>query len=146
MGVMGNIEAEARRAAGFAEREMHQVEDLFARHQTPATTPASTATTTTEENVSLTTLEDDVKNDLTQGLDWLDGFVTRVKAAAPGIIATSEAVGGSTVGKLVEIAAGKILPPGVEDEFLALAERYFGSFGQAAAATVPVAPQAPPAQ
>ena len=90
--------------------------------------------------MSLIQLEEDVKTDLTDGLSWLEGFVTRVKAAAPGIIATSEAVGGQTVGKLLEIAAGKFLPPGVEEEFLALAGRYFSTFGQAAA---PAQPQQP---
>jgi hypothetical protein len=119
----------------------HAIEHPFRRHaadtapQTPATAPATMKAATAaapqqEDTMSLSTLEDDVKADLTDGLNWLDGFVTRVKAAAPGIIATSEAIGGSTVGKLVEIAAGKILPPGVEEEFLALAGRYFGAFGQ----------------
>jgi hypothetical protein len=117
--------------------------------RTPATQPVNLAATPvaapSKENTMspLSTLEDDVKADLTDGLNWLDGFVTRVKAAAPGIIATSEAVGSSTVGKLVELAAGKILPPGVEEEFLALAGRYFGSFGQVAA-LAPAAPVAAP--
>lgn len=119
------------------------------RHDAPTETPAMMPATMKpatqqEDSMSLATLEDDVKTDLTQGLDWLEGFVGRVKAAAPGIIATSEAIGGQTVGKLVEIAAGKFLPPGVEEEFLALAERYFGSFGQVPAA--PAAPAAPPVQ
>lgn len=94
--------------------------------------------------MSLATLENDVKADLTDGMNWLEGMVQRVKAAAPGIIATSEAVGGSTVGKLLEIAAGKILPPGVEEEFLALAGRYFTTFGQPAQAVA--APAAPAGQ
>ncbi len=133
-----------------AAREWNSVEDHIRdvlHHKTPAAQPVNLAAATAaaatqqEETMSIAQLEDDVKTDLTQGLDWLEGFVGRVKAAAPGIIATSEAVGGQTVGKLIEIAAGKFLPPGVEEEFLALAGRYFGSFGQ-----VPATPAAPPAQ
>jgi hypothetical protein len=112
-------------------------------HDTSAAPAAATATIRTSNPggpVSLiTTLEDDVKTDLTQGVGWLKGFVGRLEQAAPGIIATTEAVGGSTVGQLAEIFLGKILPPDVEAEFLALAKRYAVTFGQ------PVAPAADPA-
>lgn len=87
--------------------------------------------------MSLATLEDDVKNDLTQGVGWLKGFVTRLEQAAPGIIATSEAVGGSTVGQLAELFLGKVLPPDVEAELLALVRRYVTTFGQPAAVVAP---------
>lgn len=80
----------------------------------------------------LATLEDTVKRDLTDGLDWLEGMVGRLKNAAPGIIATTEAVGGSTVGQLAEIFLGKILPPDVEAELIAVVKRYVVTFGQPA--------------
>jgi hypothetical protein len=92
--------------------------------------------------MSLAQLEDDVKTDLTQGLDWLEGFVGRVKAAAPGIIATSEAVGGSTVGQVAELFLGKFLPADVEAELLGIVRRYVSTFAQ----PVEAAPAAPPAQ
>jgi hypothetical protein len=119
------------------------VEAALAAREIPASQPVNLAAATAaapqqEDTMQLAQLEDDVKADLTQGLDYILDFGQRLKAAAPGIIATSEAVGGQTVGKLIEIAAGKFLPPGVEEEFLALAGRYFGSFGQ-----VPAAPAAP---
>ncbi|MGH3417784.1 MAG: hypothetical protein ACRDSS_15035 [Actinocrinis sp.] len=157
MPVMPDIEADAARALAAAGRELGH---LFRPHRAPSFTPrdqlsqtpaqqpvnlaaATAAAATPGGTMGIAQLEDDVKADLTDGLNWLDGFVTRVRAAAPGIIATSEAVGGSTVGKLLEIAAGKILPPGVEEEFLALAGRYFGSFGQVAASAQPQQPAAP---
>lgn len=87
--------------------------------------------------MSLTTLEGDVKADLTQGLDWLEGMTARLKAAAPGIIATSDAVAGSTVGQLAEIFLGKVLPPDVEAELLGIVRRYVGTFA------VPAQPQQP---
>ena len=82
--------------------------------------------------MSLATLENDVKTDLTQGVGWLKGFVTRLEAAAPGIIATSEAVGGSTVGQIAEMFLGKVLPPDVEAELLTLVKRYVVTFAQPA--------------
>lgn len=94
--------------------------------------------------MSLATLEADVKTDLTDGLDWLDGFVTRVKAAAPGIIATSEAIGGSTVGKLVEAAAGAVLPPAYEQVAVDFIKDLITKYGQPAQAVA--APVAAPAQ
>lgn len=124
------------------------VDAAHAATQTPATapdSPAAPAASTQGDTMPLTQIEDDVKADLTAGVSWVKEWAARIEAAAPGIIATTDAVGGSTVGKLVEIAAGKILPPGVEEEFLALAGRYFGAFGQVPAAPV-TAPQPVPAQ
>lgn len=117
---------------------------LVPRHaQAPATQPVTVETTTPKENrVSLTTLTDDVKADLTDGLDWLDGFVTRIKTAAPGIIAASEAVGGSTVSALVDAVAGRILPPQLETVLAGLVKDFVDR-NAPAAADAPVAPPAP---
>lgn len=117
------------------------------RHpQTPATAPvnlaaAPAAAAKQEDTMSLATLEDDVKADLTDGLNWMEGFVTRVRAAAPGIIATSDALASSTVGQVAEMFLGKVLPPDVETELLGIVRRYVTTFGQAA--PVPVQQPAP---
>lgn len=140
---------------GIRTAEQH-IEHPFRRHaadaapQTPAVVPATIAVATAaapqqEEPMSLvTTIEADVKTDLTDGLEWLDGFVTRVKAAAPGIIATSEAIGGSTVGKLVEAAAGAVLPPAYEQVAVDFIKDLITKYGQPAQAVA--APVAAPAQ
>lgn len=138
---MPDFEAEiARDAAAIG----HGITGLFQHHHAapdgaphapasrPDTQAAPAAATPQENTVSLATIEDDVKTDLTQGIDWMEGFVKRVKAAAPGIIATSEAVGGSTVGQVAEMLLGKFLPPDVEAELLALVKRYVTTFGQPA--------------
>lgn len=123
---------------------------------TPAAQPvnlaSATAAAVTPQGAtmpSLAILEDDVKADLTDGLNWLQGFASRLSAAAPGIIATSEAVGGSTVGALVEAVAGRVLPPQLEailaNQVRDFVDRYAPA--QVAAAPVPAqAPQAAPAQ
>lgn len=106
--------------------------------QTPATAPATMAAAPAaappqEDTMSLATLEDDIKNDLTEGAAYVEQWIGRVKQAAPGIIATSEAVAGSTVGQLAEIFLGRVLPPDVETELLSVVKRYVTSFGQPAA-------------
>lgn len=123
------------------------------RHdQTPATQPVNLAAATAAaanpqgDTVSLATLDDEVKNDLTKGMDWLEGVVARVKAAAPGIIATSEAVGGSTVSALVEAVAGRILPPQLESMLASIVKDFVDRYAPVAVAA-PVQPQqAAPAQ
>lgn len=129
----------------IAEHVPHRPQPTFTPNPAqPATMAAATAPAPNKENrMNLTQIEDDVRTDLTDGLNWLDGFVQRVKAAAPGIITTVDAVSGSTVGQLAEIFLGKILPPDVEAEFIAIAKRYAATFGQPAA---PAAPAAPPQQ
>jgi hypothetical protein len=118
--------------------------------QAPAAQPvnlaAATAAAPSKENTMspITTLEDDVKADLTDGLNWMEGFVTRVKAAAPGIIATSEAIGGTTVSKLVEAAAGAVLPPAYEQVAVDFVKDLITKYGQPAQA--PAAPAGAPAQ
>jgi hypothetical protein len=144
--IRADFERGVRTAEQHIEHPFRHAAD--AAPQTPAQQPVNLATapaaaaTQQGDTMAIVQLEDDVKKDLTDGMDWLDGLVQRVKAAAPGIIATSEALGNSTLGKLAETAAGKFLPPGVEEEFLALAGRYFGTFGQpvTAAAAAPAAP------
>lgn len=121
------------------------------RHpQTPATAPVNLAAAPAAaanpqgDTMSLATLEDDVKADLTDGLNWMEGFVNRVRAAAPGIIATSDALASSTVGQVAEMFLGKVLPPDVEAELLGIVRRYVTTFGQAA--PVPVQQAVPAAQ
>lgn len=137
---LGGIEHAAQRFGhALAEHVEHPFRRGDAAPGQPAQEPgtmavaAAAAQPTGGTTVSLATIEDDVRADLTQGLDWLEGFVGRVKNAAPGIISTVDAVSGTTVGKLIETAAGKFLPPGIEEEFLAIAGRYFSTWGQAAA-------------
>jgi len=94
------------------------------------------------DTVSLATLDDEVKDDLTKGMDWLEGVVARVKAAAPGIIATSEAVGGSTVSALVEAVAGRILPPQMESILATMVKDFVDRYAPAQV-TAPAQPVAP---
>lgn len=119
------------------------VEAALAARQTPAVQPATMApagAATKENRMSLSTLEDDVKADLTQGLDYLIDFGTRLKSAAPGIIATSEAVGSSTVGALVEAVGGAILPPQLEQVAVDFVKDLVGKYGsQPVQAAAPVA-------
>jgi hypothetical protein len=118
------------------------------RHpQTPATAPvnlaaAPAAAAKQEDTMSLATLDDEVTNDLTKGMDWLEGLVARVKAAAPGIIATSEAVGGSTVSALVEAVAGRILPPQMESILATMVKDFVDRYAPAQV-TAPAQPVAP---
>lgn len=130
------------------KRDLGWFEDHLPHHhaapQTPAPVPATMAAdaaTAQEEPMPLSTLEDDVKNDLTQGVDWLDGFVTRLRTAAPGIIATSEAVGSSTVAAVVEAVAGRVLPPELETGLAAMVRTFVDQFApQAVTAQAPQPP------
>lgn len=92
--------------------------------------------------MSLATLENDVRTDLTAGLDYLDGLVGRLKTAAPGIIATADAVGGSTVAALVDAVAGRILPAGLEPILASIVRDFVDKYAVAA----PAQPQQQPAQ
>lgn len=143
MARMRDFAHEAEEAV-FGHLHHHHAAD--AAPQTPAVQPATMAASaapvaTKENRMSLTTLEDDVKADLTQGLDYLIDFGTRLKSAAPGIIATSEAVGSSTVGALVEAVGGAILPPQLEQVAVDFVKDLVGKYGQQ-----PVQPAAPVAQ
>ena len=116
--------------------------------QTPAARPATMKAATAaapqqEDTMSLATIEDDVKADLTDGLNWLQGFASRLTAAAPGIIATSEAVGGSTVGALVEAVAGRILPPQLEQILANQVKDFVDRYSQVQAAAPAPQPPAP---
>ena len=93
--------------------------------------------------MSLAQFEDDVKTDLTDGIQWLQGFAQRIGQAAPGIIATSEAVGSSTVGALVEAVDGRILPPQLETVLAGIVKDFVDKYATPQV-TVPAAPQ--PAQ
>ena len=125
--------------------------------ETPAQQPvnlasATAAAATKENHMSLATIEEETKNFLTEGLDYLVAQGAKLRAAAPGIIATTEAVGGSTVAKLVEAAAGAILPPAYEQVAVDFVKDLIAKYGQptAAAAVDPAAtgqqPVAAPAQ
>lgn len=93
--------------------------------------------------MSLAQIEDAVRTDLTDGLDWLDGFVQRVKAAAPGIISTVDTVSNTTVGKLAETLAGAVIPAQYEPMLVGLVEDFARRYGQP---TVPVTDPAPTGQ
>lgn len=151
------VRREARTAehdvAGWFHRDNPAPHGANPHPENPAATPATMAPVTAgavtqqEDSMSLATIEDDVKTDLTQGLDWLEGFVGRVKAAAPGIIATSEAVGGSTVSALVEAVAGRILPPQMESVLAGIVKDFVDKYAPAQVqAAAPAQPAAAPVQ
>ena len=139
-------------AAGAAAED---VSDWFRRDhpypdasQAPAVMPvnveAAPAAQPEENDMSeLVKLEADVKNDLTEGMTYLEGLVGRVKAAAPGIIGTIDQVSGSTVGKLIETAAGRILPSNIEDMVVTFLAPLFDKYGQPAAPAAPADPAVP---
>lgn len=106
----------------------------------PAVPPVtiSTAAANTGGFMSLTALEDDVRGYLTDGVSYLDDMVTALKAKAPALIATMDAVSGSTVGKLVEALGGAVLPPQVEEFVAGVVKDAVARYGQQ--------PQAAPAQ
>jgi hypothetical protein len=123
----------------------HALTHLFGDHaapEPPAIQPDSVDTTTATEDTMLAKLEDDVKKDLTEGVAYLEEFIGRVKAAAPGIISNAEQIGGSTVGRLVETAAGRILPPPIEDIAVELLGPLFEKYGTPQAAPAPAEPAA----
>ena len=136
-----------------AKHTVTEAAGWFDRHdgtsQTPAPAPATMAAATAaatapqEDTMSLAQLEDDVKTDLTDGIQWLQGFAQRIGQAAPGIIATSEAVGSSTVGALVEAVDGRILPPQLETVLAGIVKDFVDKYATPQV-TVPAAPQ--PAQ
>ena len=82
--------------------------------------------------MSLAQLEAGIKTDITEGVTWVKEWAARIEAAAPGIIATSDAVAGSTVGQVAEMFLGKVLPADVEAELLGIVKRYVSTFGQPA--------------
>jgi len=141
---------------GFARRAEHAVGHLFHHHdavplnpQAPADRPVNLAAATAavpreEAPMSLTTLTDDLRNDLTDGLAWVTDWAARVKAAAPGIVSTVDTVANSTVGKLAETLAGSVLPPEVEPVLVNLVGDFVKRYGQPAA-VAPAAPQQPAA-
>lgn len=151
MGVMPDIEAEAARAVRAARKDFNRIFGHHASPELPAQRPvnlaaAPAAAAKQEDTMSLTTIESDVKAYLTDGLDYLDGMVARLKQAAPGIIETTEAVGGSTVAALVEAVAGRVLPPQLEQVLAAQVADFVSRWG-APAQAAPVQPQqAVPAQ
>jgi hypothetical protein len=122
-----------------------QLDAAHARTQTPATQPVTVKAPNPKEAIMslLDTITEDVRGDLTDGLDYLEQFVGRVKAAAPSIINTADTLGGSTVGKLVEAAAGAVLPADVETELVNIVKTYVSRFSTPVATTTAAAPQAP---
>lgn len=146
MAKMPDFEKDIKRDLGIAE---HAIGSWFHRQhaaQTPAPMPATMAAAAAapkENPMSLAKLDDDIKEDLTEGLTYVEGLVGRLKAAAPGVIATGEAVSGSTVGKLVEAVAGRVLPAPLEDALSSIVKDFVDRYAPAAAATpAPAAPAA----
>lgn len=102
--------------------------------QTPAPGPVTLAAAqpATEAPMSLATLENDVKNDLTQGLDYLEGMVGRLKTAAPGIIGNAETVLAPIVERFAQTVGDRVLPPLMEEGLMAVVDAYFAKLGQPA--------------
>ena len=137
----------------------HQWQDWMLRHaadaapETPAAVPATMAAATAaaatpqEEPMSLTTIEDDVREDLTKGLDYVTGWAQRVQTLMPAIVDTVDTVGSSTVGKLIEAAAGAVLPAPYEQVAADFVKDLVAKYGTPAAAATPApADPAAPAQ
>jgi hypothetical protein len=128
-------------AVAAAKRDFGWFEDhLPGRHAAPETpapqpvnlTAAAAAAEPQEEPVSIAKLEADIKNDITEGAAWVAEWAARIKTAAPSIIETTEAAGGPTVARLIQVAAGRVLPPGVEDIAASLLGKLFDDFAPAA--------------
>ena len=93
--------------------------------------------------MSLATLENDVKNDLTQGLDYVEGMVARLKSAAPGIIGNAETVLAPIVERFIQTVGERTLPPLMEEGLMAVVDAYFTKLGQPAAPAQPEQPVQP---
>lgn len=101
--------------------------------------------------MTIATIEDDVREDLTKGLDYVAGWAQRVQQALPGIVSTVDTVSGSTIGKLASSLAGAVIPEPYESMLVSLVSDFASRYGQpattpAAAATTtttPVTPAAP---
>lgn len=137
---------------GSLARDWHEIRDHLPHHrddadavvtQAPAEQPDSTAQVTQEDPMSLITLTDDLKEDLTEGVAYVKDWIARVEQAAPGIAGTLETVGGSTVGKLAEELAGFVVPEPYEGMLVNLVKDWVGRYGQPAASTAPATPQEP---
>lgn len=133
---MPDIETEAARAVGWVE---HHLPHRHAAPQSPAPQPVTMAPATADATapqkdttMSLATLEDDVKNDLTQGLDYLEGMVGRLKTAAPGIIGNAETVLAPIVERFAQTVGDRVLPPLMEEGLMAVVDAYFAKLGQPA--------------
>lgn len=132
------------------EDVLHRVRGLFEPHrrtadaapETPAPVPATMAAEPAaiqEETMSLAQIEDDVREDVTKGIEYVAGWAQRVQAALPGLVSTVDAVGGSTVGKLAETLLGIVIPEPYETILVNYAEDFAKRYG----APVPAAPAAP---
>lgn len=151
---MPDFETEIKRDLAVAE---HTAAGWFHhRHgapQTPASQPvtltaeATTAAALTPEETLmnlLTELTDDARGDLTDGLSYAEGLISRLKGIAPSVIETADTIGGSTVGKLIEAAAGAVLPAPAEDILVNMVKDFVSHYGApATAAPVAAAPAAP---
>ena len=141
-----------RTAEQAIERPFHH-HAADAAPETPAAVPATMAAATAaaatpqEEPMSLTTIEDDVREDLTKGLDYVTGWAQRVQTLMPAIVDTVDTVGSSTVGKLIEAAAGAVLPAPYEQVAADFVKDLVAKYGTPAAAATPApADPAAPAQ
>ena len=119
--------------------------------QTPASGPVNLAAGAAEplkENPMFATIDDDLREDLTQGIAYGKELFARLEAKAPGIISTVDAVAGSTIGQLAEKLAGSVIPPQYEPVLVGLVDDFVRRYGQPApVAAAPAAPATPaPAQ
>jgi hypothetical protein len=58
-------------------------------------------------------ISEDIKSDLTDGISYIEGWVARVKAAAPGIVADAQRFADSPVTQALE-KAGALIDPAAE--------------------------------
>jgi hypothetical protein len=159
MARMPNFEAEiARDLARASSGVEHVLGHLHHHHAAQAATPTPAAGPVTvkaapnlEERIMslLDTITGDVRADLTDGLDYAEGLLGRLKAVAPSVIETADKLGGTTVGKLVDAAAGMVLPAPYEDVAVSFIKDLVSKYGQqplaAPAAPVVATPDATPA-
>jgi hypothetical protein len=136
--VKADLAEEARRALGG-------VEALFGHARYHDGSVTETLPEETGMGV-LSVIDDDVKEYLTEGFDYLGGMAAKLKAAAPGIIAVAEASGSQTVSAAVESLAGRVLPPDVDAWLAGVVKDAIEKFGAPAAAQpAPAEPAEAPA-
>lgn len=89
-----------------------------------------TPDTSEEQPVDHEPMTEEVRSDLTDGMDYLAVLAGRLRKAAPGFIDSAAALGNSTVAKLAEALGGKILPADAEADLISIARVFISRFGQ----------------
>jgi hypothetical protein len=94
----------------------------------------------------MTSITDEVKSDLTDGLEYLEKMAGRLKTAAPGIIARAEAEAATPLGKTateLAVALGDtVLPPEAVTFIKGILDYAVSKWGPAEETTAPAAPAA----